>query len=122
MLTWNVYVGSFNKRVIEVQNVFGHSGFLEDCKKAARKYKDDKEAFSDAIRTSMMYYYWCKCEWEVIISHWPPNDKMENAKVDVYSQVNMNWDHFIDYVWENKKELAKRDKRDEGTTDVRGVS
>ena len=32
-----------------------------------------------------MYYYWAKCEWEVIISAWPPN---ENAKKEILKRYN----------------------------------
>ena len=29
------------------------------------------------------------------------------AKSDIYEQVMMNWDKFVDYCWNNKKELLK---------------
>ena len=49
-----------------------------------------------------MYYYWAKCEWEVIVSDWPTSGKVE-AKIDVYNQVMLNWDKFADYTWKNRK-------------------
>lgn len=104
MLCWNVYRHSINTDAIEPFNVFNHSGFSNDCKKAVKKYKT-KEAFADAIRSSMMYYYWSKYEWEVIVSPFSTNRDNE-IKVDVYSQVKMNWDRFIDYLWDNKKEIS----------------
>ena len=113
MLEWNVYVGNFNAKKIETHNVFHHTGFVEDCRKAAKKFKDDKAAFAEEVRLSLMYYYWTKCEWEVIISHWPPmkGKGWDYAlKIDVYGQVMMNWDRFIDYLWENRKELTKKVK------------
>ena len=108
MLEWNVYVGNFNSKSIETHNVFHHARFVEDCCKAAKKFKDDKAAFAEEVRHSLMYYYWSKCEWEVIISHWPPAKGFDDSKVDVYSQVMLNWDRFIDYLWENRKELGKK--------------
>ena len=48
-----------------------------------------------------------KCEYEVLISPRPYNperDKM--TKVDVYWQIRNNWDAFIAYVWEHRKENA----------------
>ena len=110
MLEWNVYVGDFNAKKIETHNVFHHTRFVEDCRKAAKKFKDDKAAFAEEVRHSLMYYYWSKCEWEVIISHWPPAKGFDDSKVDVYSQVMLNWDRFIDYLWENRKELTKKAK------------
>lgn len=108
MLTWNVYTSNFNGRRIEKHNVFDHGGFLEDCRKAAKKCKDDRDAFSEAVQRSLMYYYWSKCEWEVLIRHWPPHEQDKEEKVDVYDQVMMNWDHFMEYLWNNRKELAKK--------------
>ena len=113
MLEWNVYVSNFNRKKIEVHNVFEHTRFLEDCKAAARKYSKDKAAFAEAVRKDLMYYYWSKCEWEVIIDHWPPRSDVDCIKVDVYDQVVLNWDRFIDYVWEHAAELRRREKKND---------
>lgn len=106
-LCWNAIYGNFNKRDIEVFNVFDHGGFYEDCQKAAKKFGDNRAEFDKAVRTSLMYYFWSKCEWEVVVSHWPPSERMQDAKVDVYDQVMMNWLVFSDYVWENRALLKK---------------
>lgn len=108
MLTWNVYVYNFNHKKIEVHNIFNHSLFVDDCRKARRKYKDNKELFSEAVRTSLMYYYWSKCEWEIQLASWPYHEERdEMKKIDAFAQIEINWDRFIDYVWNNRKELAK---------------
>jgi hypothetical protein len=31
-----------------------------------------------------------------------------DEKIDVYDQVRLNWDVFIDWLWENRKELKKK--------------
>ena len=77
-----------------------------------------------------MYQYWSRSEYEVVVTSWPPYIKVENIeemksevekhnsecnweqvrisptltvakKIDVFEQLNMNWEQFIDYVWEN---------------------
>lgn len=111
MLEWNVYISEFNGRRIEKHNIFDHNGVMDDLRKAARKYREDKEAFAEEVRRSLMYYYWSKCEWEIILQHWPPRQDFRDEKIDVYDQVMLNWDHFIDYLWENRKELLARKKR-----------
>lgn len=110
-MQWNVYVGDFNGRNIKVYNIFNHSGFAEDVKKIYKKYKDDFEVFSEAIRRSLSYYFWSKCEWEVIVSHWPPREDFRDEKIDVYSQVMLNWDVFIKYVWEmtHARKISNKD-------------
>ena len=93
--------------------------------------------------SELRYYFWCKCEWELIIeitedshiflSPWcgcrdPENVKINvtddstldwktfadkhiirqiinKAKIDIYDQVMINWDKFVEYVWENRNGL-----------------
>lgn len=105
MLAWNVYIGNCNEQNIEQYNIFRHGSFLEDCKKAAKNNKKDKDAFASNIRNSLMYHYWSKYEWEIVLQHWPPHDRFKDLKIDVFDQVMLNWDAFVDYVWEHKKEL-----------------
>lgn len=68
-LVWNVVVENVNQNRIGVWNIFDHSSFLGDVKKNFKKYKDNKEKFADELRHSLMYYYWSKSEWEVILSN-----------------------------------------------------
>lgn len=105
-LEWNVFYENVNESRIRTYNVL-NGGFLTDCQKAAKKFYDDFEGFSEEIRRSLMYYYWCKCEWEVIIRPLFIRSEKEESKVDVYSQVMLNWDHFISYLWIRKDELKK---------------
>lgn len=121
MLEWNVYINSFNEKRIEICNIFDHCRFLDGCKKIAKKYKDDKAAFAEELRRELMYYFWSKCEWEIILKDWPPHDDFNDEKVDVYDQVRLNWNIFVDYVWENRKELTKRTRKTNKGRDSRGV-
>lgn len=107
MLHWNVYIYSINSNVIKSYNVFDHAGFYEDLKKAARKFKDDKEAFIAEVKSNLMYYFWSKSEWEILLYPWlGKSDCCE--KVDVYDQVMMNFDHFSEYLWNNAVVLRRR--------------
>lgn len=58
------------------------------------------EAYEQILDRRCMYYYWSKCEWEVIISAWPPRDGSDK-KIDVYSQLKANWDLFKKIVIED---------------------
>lgn len=107
MLEWNVYIGDINSRQIKVFNIFNHRGFYNDCITAKKKFRDNKEEFGEGVRNSLIYYYWSKCEWEVIIDHWPQCERFECKKVDVYSQVMNNWGIFIDYLFANKDLLKE---------------
>lgn len=110
-LKWNVIIGNFNHKEIETYNIFNHYYFKEDCDKAWKNNKYDFDAFSKEVKRSLMYYFWSKCEWEVIVSHWPPSERFEDKKIDVYEQVIMNWDVFIVYLW-NHYYLKSSKKKD----------
>lgn len=105
-LTWNVYVYNFNKRCIETRNILGNDSVIirDVLEKAKSEYKEnvpDYDKFKEEVRNIVMYYYWAKCEWEVIISAWPPNENAKEEKVDVYSQVMLNFDIFYNYIYTN---------------------
>ena len=107
MLTWNVYIGDFNGRKIEVYNIFDHGSFYNDCLKNKRKNGKDRDVFFEEMRKDLMYYFWSKCEWEIILQHWPSRPDFRDLKIDVYDQVRLNWDAFTDYVWTHIGELKK---------------
>lgn len=96
-MEWNVIYSNFNSKKIETYNVFKHSGFLNDIVKGAKKCKS-KDEFVDYLRTSLLYYYWAKAEWEVVVKSWVGTD--DAKKIDVYYQVMNNWHIFSEYVCE----------------------
>ena len=63
----------------------------------------DKEIFAKELKSSLMYYVWSKSEYEIIISPWCGGRNTKDKKVDIYSQVMLNWDKFVDYVWNFRK-------------------
>lgn len=103
-ITWNVFYHNSNSRSIETFNIFEHGSFREYVKKAARKVQS-KEDFAMQLRREVMYYFWSKCEWEVLISPWVGGNDDEEIKVDVAWQIMNNWDVFVDYTWNNRKKL-----------------
>lgn len=131
-MEWNVFYQDFNSRGIQTYNVFRHGGFKNDVDKYLKEY-DEKEVFAEKVKRSLMYYFWSKAEWEVIVTSWPPYidmkelDRINNErkktveeynrepyrlhvnldmdkKIDVYDQVMNNWQIFIDYIWSYKDE------------------
>lgn len=128
-LVWNVFFEEFNKREIVVFNIFDHGSFKNAVKLAAKKFKDDFDGFSTEIEHNLMYYFWSKSEYEVIVTSWPPyieakeldrinqevKERQEKGypfyresvnlsigeKIDIYDQVKMNWPQFIEYLWSN---------------------
>ena len=136
-LIYNVYFEDFNARQIVTYNIFRHSAFYEALINTKKKYKEDFEGFADAVKKALMHCFWSKSEYEIILTSWPPyveadaidkvvkerdehikqyNNfyrniiKLEVAeKVDIYDQVLLNWDIFIEYLW-NHRDLIRAKK------------
>lgn len=100
---WNVFVEDVNGQCIKVYDIFTHKKFYQDCLKNYEENKNDQVNFRKQLRKDLMYYFWSKCEWEVVLTCWPPAkaDRFKDEKIDVFDQVSLNWDVFVDYVWEN---------------------
>lgn len=107
---WRVIYEDFNERKITDFDIFEHYRFAEDVKKAYKKYHNDYDSFCENVRKSLAYWFWSKTEWEVIVSAWPPWNSVPERKVDVYEQVMLNWDVFIEYVW-NQAHARKTKKK-----------
>lgn len=93
---WYVLYSDSNVRKIVKWNIFNHGTFKREVDKLLKENltKDD---FSEKLRRLLMYYMWSKSEYEIIVSPWV--GRAEDIKIDVFSQVHMNWDRFVDYIW-----------------------
>ena len=73
-LCWNVYTYSINCKKIEKYNIFDHDGFRKEVNNIISKnYKGD--TFETELKTSLMYYFWSKSEWEIILKPWIDDGK-----------------------------------------------
>lgn len=77
--------------------------FDEEKLSALKMYLEQKKLKVETV--VFMYYFWSKCEWEVLISPWVGGNDDEEIKVDVAWQIMNNWDVFVDYTWNNRKKL-----------------
>lgn len=97
------------------------------------KWSDNykKEVFEEAVIRSLQYTFWARCEYEIVLTDWPTHinkeefDRIRNTdedckylftidpaygeKIDIFDQVMLNKDIFIDYLWANIDSV--RDKR-----------
>ena len=98
-MKWMVYIEDYTGKRISKYNIFDHHAFKEGCDKAYTNCRGDKENFGNLVKRDLSYYFWSKCEWEIIISGWPQRKDFNERKVSVYDQILLNWDIFIDYLW-----------------------
>ena len=95
-LQWMVFRYDFNSRQIEEFNIFDHGRFREEVCKLMDDASLTYPEFRGHIRSVLMYYFWAKCEWEVVVSGWPDG---RGVKIDVFEQMMLNFDRFIDYLY-----------------------
>lgn len=121
-LCWNVFYENPNIG-IETWNVFRHASFSGEVETMLAE-EIDKEKFEKRLHSSVMYYFWSKSEYEVIIAPWPcyisrvesqliKNNELPryrqvinvegSDKFSIYDQIELNWDVFVDYCWRSKE-------------------
>ena len=94
-LEWNVLYYDFNARKITTFNVFDHGRFREEVIKLFSPTISRNE-FSKKLRSAVMYYFWSKAEYEVIVSPWIGDEKAA-VKIDINTQLMNNWEQFVNY-------------------------
>jgi hypothetical protein len=92
----------FKKSQKEIEEFFLKNMWSDEFKKC--KSLDELIEYSIETRLDRlcMYYFWAKCEYEVIVSAWPPREGSDR-KIDIYTQLKENWDIFKDLVFRELK-------------------
>lgn len=109
-LKWYVLYYNPNTQRIEQFNIFDHHSFNKAVMEIFSKSNlMDFTEFEDAIEKEAMYYFWSKAEYEVLVGDWI--SKKAEQKMDIYGQINMNWDRFIEYLWTQCQFRIKYGKR-----------
>ena len=99
MLVFNVIVYNFNTKKFVPYNIFT---YLErEFKKSSLKDMS-KESLMSWILDKSQYMFWGRCEYEVILSPWPPNENV-SRKIDVFEQIEMNIEVITDMFYNYHK-------------------
>ena len=101
LIEWYVYYHDSNAQKIIKWNIFNHATFAEKVNKLLQENLS-RDEFADGLKKYLMYYMWSKCEYEIILSSW--TGRADDIKIDVYDQIMMNFDRFVDYCWSFKSE------------------
>lgn len=87
-------------------NIFDHYKFSLDLY-ALKKKKLERKEFEEELGRILRYCFWSKCEYELQLFPWPSSEKDRGFKIDVWNQIEANWQRFADYVWDNQKLIPK---------------
>ena len=95
---WTVMYYNCNAKRFELYDVLKYK---EDFIKKLKKKVTSKEEFAQKMKSEMMYYFWSKCEWEVIITNKDGSIIMspwvgpEDITLDVTDREDFNWVDFF---------------------------
>lgn len=92
-LCYKVYYHNVNKDSIDQINIFDFSCLVNFLEKESNLDHDFDE-FNHNLRKELMYYFWSRTEYEMIVSNWC--GKKAERKIDIFEQLDMNWDVFVD--------------------------
>lgn len=101
-LSWKVKVFDCNAQKIKDYDIF--KGHYKDFVKKLKKKCTTKEEFSKAMNSEMMWMFWSRCEWELIVEFndgliwlvpWVGCREPENVRIDVTHDENFDWRGFI---------------------------
>ena len=114
-MKWDVLI--YDGGLIRPYNIFDNTRFTDAVTAVLHDPEAqslDREKLSEIIESTLRWQFWSRCEYECIVSSWPPVEYDPQVKLDVFTQVKINWDRFMDYImvwranyWEYEKAEGK---------------
>lgn len=101
-MEWNVFRFDPNDKKFISYNILSHYRFRKDLHELWPR-AETKEVFAKEVEISLRCYFWSRCEHELVLTPWVVNGK--EKKIDIYDQVKLNFDAFINYIWERRHKL-----------------
>lgn len=98
MKQFNVIIYDINRKKFKPYNVMDF--FVDEYNEEKSKPKTFDE-FKEFVERKSMWMFWSRCEYEIILSDWPPSGVEE--KWDIYRQIMMNIDIVTEILMENVK-------------------
>jgi hypothetical protein len=118
-LSWLVTYHDCNADKIKYYDILK---YREDFIKKLKKKCATKEEFAEEMRHKMMYYYWSKSEWEIVVeiddnnhiwlNPWVGSRHPEDARIDVTDRADFDWKNFAVH------HIGKRVCKNEAKIDV----
>lgn len=97
-LHWYFIGRDINRKEIIHQDLFDSISFCEDVSEIIRNKGLTRKEFKAKVRSALLYTFWSRCEYEVIVSDLFDKDE---TKIDAFWQVEPNLDVLVDYIINN---------------------
>jgi hypothetical protein len=65
------------------------------------KHKDSRTSFEEVLNTWAHSRFWARREYEIFVGDAFEDNPNNFDKWDIWEQLAMNWDNFVNYIWEN---------------------
>lgn len=116
MLEWNVFRWDFNAHKLKTLNIFSWRPVETKIKDAYLEHyavKGNYMQFKEEVKSILMFYFWAKREHEICVGDLPWFEHNEDdvkfreqfnrwlkeaEKIDIWDQIELNWDRFIGYI------------------------
>lgn len=95
-MEWYVFRYDFNANQIIKWNVFDNIYLYEFMTEGKHKFSGD---FAEDLKTVCMHEFWSRYQYEMIIADYTDKHRTE-LKVDVWDQLQLNWEAFVKYCQE----------------------
>lgn len=120
-LSWKVKVFDCNAQRIKDYDIL--KGHYKDFIKKLKKKCANKEEFSEAMNREMMWMFWARCEWELILeldennhiwlTPWVGCREPESVRIDVTEDASFDWQGFLKTQTLNYQNCEKIDVYDQ---------
>lgn len=99
MAEFNVILWDINRDELTTYDVLPY--FRDEYKVTKKKDRPHtREEWKAFVKRWGMYRFWAKCEYEVLVSCWPPQKKDVSVKIDVWQQIKNNLDLIVKLLME----------------------
>lgn len=92
-------VGSILEELTGTENSEDKEFLRESLKSEYNKVPTTFDDFKEFVKKESMYQFWSRCEYEIILSDWPPSNPPVEEKWDVHEQIMMNLDIVAEILW-----------------------
>lgn len=107
-LSWKVLNHDFNSDKIINYDIFWKDSPEEIAKRIKRDKITTLEEFKESMRRMWMHDFWSKTECEILVSGL--FTKIEPTKIDIWAQIEMNFDRIIEYIIKEMQIDFKKEK------------
>lgn len=108
-LKWYALYWDSNEKSLKKTNVI-HKALIAEVKKAIKKGYDSV-AIKNIVKSYLLWRYWSKYEWEVLVSPlFTRNAEEDEVKIDIWTQLEPNLDVITEYLITNLTPKRRKQK------------